>query len=66
MTRRFIAGARCPECQALDRIQRVDEDGQLSMLCVACGMRRDLDDPADASPPKAGQPVRWRATDEAE
>lgn len=48
MTRRFIAGARCPQCDALDRIQRVEENGTLLMLCVACGMQKDLDQPQDA------------------
>jgi len=35
--RQFIAGARCPECQALDRlVVEVDAHGQ-TQRCVACG-----------------------------
>lgn len=33
-TRRFIAGARCPQCEALDRLALETVD---RVLCVACG-----------------------------
>ena len=51
--RRFIAGATCPECGALDKIVRVEDGDMLWMECVACGMRKDL----DAEPPAAEQPA---------
>lgn len=62
--RRFIAGATCPECSALDKIVRVEDGDTLWMECVACGMRKDL----DAAPPVAetpveggGSPVVWKS-----
>lgn len=43
--RQFIAGATCPSCGAIDKIQRCEEQGKTWMECVACGMVRDLDAP---------------------
>ncbi len=38
MSRRFIAGAVCPGCQALDRlVVQTAEDGLRTRNCVACG-----------------------------
>ncbi len=63
MKRQFIAGATCPECGQMDKIQRVIDGDQQWMECVACGARKDLDDkpaqavdalaqPASLQPPK--------------
>ena len=41
--RQFIAGATCPGCGAMDRIQRCSDDDSTWMECVACGLVRDLD-----------------------
>ncbi|MBJ39374.1 MAG: DNA-binding protein [Gammaproteobacteria bacterium] len=38
--RRFIAGARCPECGAEDRIVTFEARGTPVMECVDCGYRR--------------------------
>ena len=47
MKRRFIAGAVCPECRALDRIV-VETDAQESRRsCVECGFSEVLDDSSD-------------------
>jgi hypothetical protein len=35
--RRFIAGAVCPECRALDRIVVEEHDGVRRRRCVSCG-----------------------------
>ncbi|HQQ62066.1 MAG TPA: YheV family putative zinc ribbon protein [Pseudomonadales bacterium] len=35
--RRFIAGARCTQCQALDKVVMYRKDGQQYRECVACG-----------------------------
>jgi uncharacterized metal-binding protein (TIGR02443 family) len=35
--RRFIAGAVCPQCQAIDRLIVEDVDGERRQRCVACG-----------------------------
>jgi len=47
--RRFIAGAACPECGAVDKIQRCIEGDRVWMECVACGMRRHPDDDESGS-----------------
>ena len=38
-SRRFIAGAVCPQCRAEDRIQVYRADEQDHRECVACGWR---------------------------
>lgn len=58
MKRQFIAGATCPECGQLDKIQRVQDGDKLWVECVACGMKKDLDAEPPASPP-ADKPVRF-------
>ena len=42
--RRFIAGAVCPKCQALDRmVLEVDvDDNEQRRYCVACGFSETL------------------------
>jgi len=41
--RRFIAGAVCPACSEMDKIQMWDEDGVPHRECVACGYADTLD-----------------------
>lgn len=36
-TRRFIAGAVCPECQKIDKIVTYKENGEEIAECVSCG-----------------------------
>ncbi len=36
-TRRFIAGAVCPECQKMDKIITYKQDGEDIAECVSCG-----------------------------
>lgn len=64
--RQFIAGAKCPECGAEDKIQRCQTEERTWMHCLACGMDRNMDDnPADESPAPAesntAQPVIWKS-----
>lgn len=40
--RRFIAGAVCPECRAVDRIVLEDADDVRRRRCVACGHTDEL------------------------
>lgn len=47
--RQFIAGATCPGCGAMDRIQRCSDGDSTWMECVACGLVRDLDQPPVAA-----------------
>lgn len=42
--KRFIAGASCPVCGAMDRIQRCKDGDSVWMECVACGMQRRPDE----------------------
>ncbi|MAD70946.1 YheV family putative metal-binding protein [Alloalcanivorax profundimaris] len=49
MKRQFIAGAACPSCGAVDRIQRCIEGETIWMECVACGLVRNLDDQPPAT-----------------
>ena len=51
--RRFIAGARCPQCQAMDKLVRVEAGEQVQIECVACGMVRNLNDPPPTEHPVA-------------
>ena len=43
MKRQFIAGATCPECGQMDKIQRVIDGDTQWMECVSCGATKDLD-----------------------
>jgi hypothetical protein len=66
--RRFIAGAICPECRALDRIVVEASDGGRRRRCVECGHSEAMVDSATpepatrldtrASPPTPVQVVR--------
>lgn len=62
--RQFIAGARCPECGAVDKIQRCQEGEHTWMECLSCAMQRDMDDePKEArepEPPATEQAVIWK------
>ena len=62
--RRFIAGASCPQCGAVDKIVRVEQGERIHMECIACGMIRNLDEapPRDqpTDEPVLGQPVTMR------
>ena len=57
LKRQFIAGATCPGCGQLDKIQRVNDGDKLWIECVACGMKKDLDDAPTPEP--AEQPVKF-------
>ena len=50
MKRRFIAGAVCPKCEQMDKIQMFDdEDQQRWRECVSCGFKELLvDQPNDS------------------
>lgn len=41
-TRRFIAGAICPQCKAIDKIVLHRNGEQQQRECVACGFKDDL------------------------
>ncbi|MFD2165409.1 YheV family putative zinc ribbon protein [Thalassotalea euphylliae] len=37
MKKRFIAGAVCPSCKAMDTMALTKEDGVEKVTCVSCG-----------------------------
>lgn len=41
--RRFIAGARCPRCEALDTLVLEEREGTRCCRCVTCGFSDSLD-----------------------
>lgn len=40
--RRFVAGARCPQCQALDKVVMFRKEGIQYRECVSCGYTDDM------------------------
>jgi uncharacterized protein len=48
--RRFIAGAVCPACSEMDKIQMWDEGGVPHRECVACGYADTLDERGNSVP----------------
>lgn len=42
--RQFIAGATCPQCGQMDRIQRCNDGERIWMECIACGMKKFPED----------------------
>lgn len=44
MKRRFIAGAVCPKCRALDRIVMETDGAKGRRSCVECDFSEDLDE----------------------
>jgi hypothetical protein len=50
-TRRFIAGAVCPECRALDRIVVEEVEAGRRRRCVSCGYIDTLARSSASEPP---------------
>lgn len=40
--KRFIAGARCTQCQQLDKIRCWHEEDRYFSECVSCGYREEM------------------------
>lgn len=40
--RRFVAGAVCPRCSAMDKIVVYNEEGKDYRECVACGYKDEM------------------------
>lgn len=40
--KRFIAGAVCPKCAAMDKLMAYQEDGKEYRECVACGFKDEM------------------------
>lgn len=59
--RRFIAGAVCPACSELDKIQMWDEDGVPHRECVGCGYADTLNEQGQSVPKEIGTRVNKAA-----
>ena len=57
LKKQFIAGAVCPACNELDRIQMWDEDGVPHRQCVACGFADTLNAQGNSVPKEVGTRV---------
>ena len=57
MKRQFIAGATCPECGQMDKIQRVLDGDKQWMECVACGATKDMNQNNPETTDALTQPV---------
>ena len=42
--KRFVAGARCPKCQALDSIVLYKDNGVETVECIECGYHEQQTD----------------------
>ena len=42
--KRFIAGAKCPKCKAMDSVMLYMEDGVEKLECVMCGYKKSQAD----------------------
>jgi uncharacterized metal-binding protein (TIGR02443 family) len=42
--KRFVAGAKCPKCKALDSIMLYIEDSVEKLECIECGYHESQDD----------------------
>ncbi len=40
--RRFVAGAVCPKCSAMDTVVVYNENGKDFRECVACGLKDEM------------------------
>lgn len=55
--RRFIAGAKCPQCGLLDKLY-IDEEAR-QVVCTRCDYRYDEETPEPPKAVDAAQPVVW-------
>ena len=59
--KRFIAGAVCPACSEMDKIQMWDVAGVPHRECVACGFSDTLDAQGNSVPRELGTRVNQAA-----
>jgi uncharacterized metal-binding protein (TIGR02443 family) len=59
--KRFIAGAVCPACSAMDTIKMWDEDGTPHRECVSCGYADTLNAQGQSVPREIGTRVNQAA-----
>jgi uncharacterized metal-binding protein (TIGR02443 family) len=59
--KRFIAGAVCPACSEMDKVQMWDEDGVPHRECVTCGYADTLDERGNSVPKELPTRVNVKA-----
>lgn len=59
--KRFIAGAVCPACSAMDTIKMWDEEGVPHRECVSCGYADTLNAQGQSVPRELGTRVNQAA-----
>jgi uncharacterized metal-binding protein (TIGR02443 family) len=40
--KRFVAGAKCPQCQAMDKVMMFRKAGIQYQVCVSCGYQEEM------------------------
>ena len=40
--KRFVAGAKCPQCQAVDKVMMFRKGGIQYQACVSCGYKEEM------------------------
>ena len=61
--KQFIAGAKCPRCNALDKIRACRSETREWMECVACGYEEERPEEGGAPPveePAAAGAIKWK------
>lgn len=56
MRKQFIAGARCPSCNAEDRIRLCRDEGREWIECVTCGYASEAPPPPEHPQAEAAAP----------
>jgi len=59
LKRQFIAGAVCPGCGQIDKVQRVSDGEKYWIVCVACGLEKDLDAEPEPTDTSNAKPVKF-------
>lgn len=63
MKKRFIAGAICPSCKALDKVALILDSEPETMICVACGYQeqRPTEEELRAASQEELQSTEWQS-----
>ena len=40
--KRFVAGAKCPQCQAVDKVMMFRKAGIQYQVCISCGYQEEM------------------------
>ena len=62
--RRFIAGAKCPKCQAMDRVVMLTSNDDEWIECIDCGYSENR--PTHVDEPQLGSEARLHKLDDSQ